>query len=318
MTSASGKNWRGPAPTRPSFPATCFLSARFLAFPLAVTLATVSLNITRLRAEDTPELSRQAAAAMRAQRFAEAEASYRRLVELEPGNPMWRMNLGLALYSAGRHAHAVPEFEAFLRANPEAGPVHLLLGTSLLKLGRPCPAIAILEKAVQWNHDRSILELADAYYGCKRFERAARTYEAAARSSRDRAVARQAAHCYWQARLYPDARRIFRTLELECANEPEFQYEFGDTLVRMDGPEAGLPYLQKAVAAKPGLIAARGELGKALLAIGDAAGAIPHLEAASPHDAALLLPLSRAYRGAGREADAERAQEEYRRRIREK
>lgn len=316
MTAESG---RIPAPShaRQRAAASSF-SAGLLGLPLSVMLAMAGLGAPRLLAEDTAELSRQAAAAMRAQRFAEAEARYRKLVELEPVNPMWRMNLGLALFSAGRYANAVPEFEAFLKAKPEAGAVHLLLGTSLLKLGRPCPAIAILEKAVQWNQDRPMLELADAYYGCKRFERAARAYEAAARTSRNPAVSRQAAHCYWQARLYPDARRIFQTLEPEFANEPEFQYEFGDTLARMDGPEAGLPYLQKAVAAKPELLAARGELGKALLATGDAAGAIPHLEAASRNDATLLLPLSRAYRAAGREADAERTQKQYRQRVNEK
>jgi tetratricopeptide (TPR) repeat protein len=321
MTSERNGTRHRPTSKLPSF-ATVFLAARYPGILLAVLaiLFVAAFRPHALAAEDTAELSRQAAAAMRAQKFAEAETRYRKLAELEPANPMWRMNLGLALYSAGRYAHAVAEFEAFLKAKPEPGPVHLLLGTSLLKLSRPCPAIAMLEKAVQWNKDRSSLELADAYYGCKRFERAARTYEAAARTATagaasNRAISRQAAHCYWQARLYPDARRIFQTLEPEFANEPEFQYEFGDTLARMDGPEAGLPYLEKAVAAKPALIAARGELGKALLATGDAAGAIPHLEAAARNDATLLLPLSRAYRGAGREADAERTQKEYRQRV---
>jgi len=245
---------------------------------------------------------------MRSQRFGEAESLYRELITMDPSNPMWRMNLGLALHSAGRFAPAIQEFEAFAKARPQAGPVHLLLGTAHLKLGQACAAIAPLEKAVAWNKERSQLELADAYYACGRFERAARAYEAV----RTMAAARQAAHCYWQARLYADAKRIFQTLEPAFAQEARFQYEYGDTLARADGPGAGLPYLRRAVEARPEWIAARGELGKALLATGDAAGAVPHLEAASHEDATLLLPLSRAYRESGREADADRALKEYR------
>ncbi len=56
---------------------------------------------------------------MRAQRFTEAEALYRKLVALEPANPMWRMNLGLALYSSGQFAKAAPELEAYLKAKKE-------------------------------------------------------------------------------------------------------------------------------------------------------------------------------------------------------
>ncbi|MBL8227967.1 MAG: tetratricopeptide repeat protein [Bryobacterales bacterium] len=270
-------------------------------------LACLLISIVAL-AQDAVELSQRAASAMRSQRFGEAETLYRKLISLDPSNPMWRMNLGLALHSNGRFAPAIKEFEAFAKARPQAGPVHLLLGTAHLKLGQACAAIPPLEKAAGWNKERSQLELADAYYACKRFERAARTYEAVG----TRAAARQAAHCYWQARLYPDAKRIFQTLEQAFDREAEFQYEYGDTLARVDGPEAGLPYLRRAVDAKPALIAARGELGKALLATGDAAGAVPHLEAASRGDATLLLPLSRAYRESGREAEAGRVLKEYR------
>ena len=260
-----------------------------------------------LLAQDPATLSSQAGAAMRAQRFTEAEALYRKLVALEPANPMWRMNLGLALYSSGQFAKAAPELEAYLKAKAEPGPIHLVFGTALLKGGKACPAVTPLEVAVRWDKERAKLPLADAYFGCKRYALAARAYEAAGAGS-----ARRAAHCYWQARLYPDAKRLYQTLEAAHLGDAEFQYEFGDTLARTDGPEAGLPYLRRAVEAKPALIAARGELGKALLATGDAASAIAHLEAGAAADPALLLPLSRAYRSAGRTADADRVQQQYR------
>ncbi|MBS1827876.1 MAG: tetratricopeptide repeat protein [Acidobacteria bacterium] len=257
-----------------------------------------------LFAQDPATLSNQAAAAMRAQRFPEAESLYRKLVALEPANPMWRMNLGLALYSSGQYAKAVPELEAYHKAKPEPGPLHLVLGTALLKSEKPCPAVAPLEVAQRWDKERANLPLADAYFGCKRYALAARAYEAAGSSH-----ARRAAHCYWQARQYPEAKRLYQSLQ---ATDAEFLYEFGDTLARTDGPEAALPHLRRAVETNPALIAARGELGKALLATGGAAASIPHLEAAATADPALLLPLSRAYRTTGRTTDADRTQEKYR------
>ena len=99
------------------------------------------------------------------------------------------------------------------------------------------------------------------------------------------------------------------------AVDPEFQFEYGDTLARLEGPEAGLPFLLKAARAAPELSGVRGETGKALLALGRAVEAIPHLEAGSAKDPALLLALSKAYRGAGRISDAERAQAKYRSKV---
>jgi tetratricopeptide (TPR) repeat protein len=267
-------------------------------------------------AQDLAALSKQGADAMRAKRYSDAETAYRLLIEQDPQNPMWRMNLGLALHSAGRFATAIPEFELFVKAKPEPGAIHFLLGLSHLKLNQPCPAITPLEKAMLWDRQRAAVELADAYYGCKRYERAARTYEVALNSTdKKAAIERQAAHCFWLARLYGDARRHFAPLAAGLAADPNFNYEYGDTLARLEGPEAGLPYLRRAVDAAPQLLAARGELGKALVATGAARDAIPHLEAAAPEDPTLLLPLARAYRADGRAEDADRAQKEYRARV---
>lgn len=279
-------------------------------------IAAVAGLLFWLQTPDVTALSQQGAAALRAGRLVEAEKAYRQLVTLEPANPAWRRNLGIALHSARRYGDAIPELQAYLKSDPKPGPLHLLLGLSYLKLSQPCPAIAPLEKARAWNIEQTILELADAYYGCNRFEPAARAY-AAALGTRHKspAVARQAAHCFWQARLYPEARTHFEAVAAQFAADGEFAYEYGDTLVRQEGPEAGLPHLRRAVAALPDLLPAQAEFGKALLETGAAAESIPHLEAASRQDETLLLPLSRAYRAAGRSADADRTQQEYRKRA---
>lgn len=266
--------------------------------------------------QQVAELSQQGAAASRAGRFAEAAATYRRLIALDPATPHWQMNLGLALQSLGQHREATAALEQFVKRQPQPGPAHLLLGLSRLKLREFCPAVAPLEKARQWDAARSTLELADAHQGCRRWEPAARTYLAALKfRPGDAAIVRQAAHCFWQARLYAEARPHFESQLPRYRGDAEFNYEFGDTLVRLDGPEAGLEYLRTAVRAAPQLLGARAELGKALLETGSAADALPHLEAAAVQDPALLLPLSRACRATGRVADADRYAAEYRQRV---
>ncbi len=266
--------------------------------------------------QDVSSLSQAGAQAMRESRFADAGKAYRQLTEKEPANPMWRMNLGLAQYQAGNFQDAIVEFEKYLKAKPQPGANHWMTGLARLKLKQPCDAIAPLEKAKLWDASKSSIDLGDALFACGRFEKAARAYEGATVfHSNSTKLLRQVAHSYWRARLYPEAKKFFSPLAEQFANEPEFQFEYGDTLARLEGPAAGLPFLLRAEQAVPELTGVRGELGKALLAVGRMAEAIPHLEAASAKDATLLLALSRAYRSMGRTEDAERAQAEYRTKV---
>ncbi|MGH9627306.1 MAG: hypothetical protein ACRD7E_02930 [Bryobacteraceae bacterium] len=80
--------------------------------------------------------------------------------------------------------------------------------------------------------------------------------------------------------------------------------------MRTEGAQAG-----KAVRDAPQLLAARGALGRALVQVGRAPESIPHLEAAAGIDPTLLLPLSRAYKAAGRSEDAERAEAAYKKQV---
>lgn len=280
----------------------------------------IFLLATLLWSAFAQDLSQEGARAMREKRFADAERIYRQLIQQVPNEPRLRMNLALALHSGAKYKEAIPEFQSFLKAVPQPGPAHLLLGLSYLKLNQSCPAIAPLEQARQWQASVQVLtELGDAYNGCKRYLLAAQTYQQAAKLQKapDPRLLRITARAFWQGRDYASARPIFQGIEPKYQNEPEFHYEYGDTLARIDGAQSAIPYLRKAVAAAPNLIAARGALGRALFDSGKAGEAIPHLEAAAPSDASLLLPLSRAYKAAGREADAAKAQAEYRRRAAE-
>lgn len=253
-----------------------------------------------------PDMSADGARAMRESRFDDAARIYRKLADRSPNVPQWHMNYGLALHSAKRYGEALAAFETYIRlASPKPGPVHFLMGVDQIKLGEPCAAIAPLEKARLWEASRQVLiELADAYSGCKRYEDAAVVLQGLKET-------RLAARAFWQARKYEAAKPLFASVAARHEGDPRFHYEYGDTLYRADGPEPAIPQLEKAVS----IVEARGSLGRALMDLKRAEEAIPHLAAAVPVDATLLLPLSRAYKATGRSEEAARTQEEYRKRV---
>jgi tetratricopeptide (TPR) repeat protein len=233
---------------------------------------------------------------MRAGRFAEAEKIYRQLVKQFPSEAGWHANLGLALHSQQKLKEATDELERSMKLRPSVG-IAAVLGIDYLKLGDACRAIAPLEMTDKLE------ALADAYAACKRYRNAAQIYEKLSKP-------RLAGHAYWQARDYADARRVFATIAAQYTDEPEFNYEYGDTLLRSEGSEAAIPVLERAT----NLIQGRAALGKAYVEARRFKEAIPHLEAAVSADPDLLLPLSRAYKGTGRATDADRALSEYRKR----
>jgi tetratricopeptide (TPR) repeat protein len=255
------------------------------------------------------DLSQQGATAMREGRFDEAERIYRQMLRQTPDHPGLRLNLGLALHSKGQYTAAIPELQAFLKANPAPGPIHLVVGAAHLKMGKFCDAIASLETARVWkNSPQVLIELGDAYQGCKRYADAAKTYLSAKQP-------RAAARAFWQARAYDEARPLYDSLASANETDPEFLYEYGDTLVRIEGSAKGVSLLERSVALAPELIPARGALGRALLELGRYEESIPHLSAAAPADVTLLLPLSRAYKATGRSDEAARIEAEYRKKV---
>jgi predicted Zn-dependent protease len=242
------------------------------------------------------DVSRQAAEAMRAGRYTEAEQLYRQLIKVSPKEPGWHANLGLALHSQGKYREAAEALERSLKLKPSPG-LSAVLGVDYLKLNEPCKAIAPLQAS---NRTEA---LADALYGCRRFADAARAYT-------DIGDTRRAARAWWQARDYAQARPLYEKLAASQSSDPYFAWEFGDTLQRVEGAEVAIPWLEKA----RGIVEGRAALGKAYVETGKFAAALPLLEEAVKADPDLLLPLSRAYKATGRAAEAERALSEYRKR----
>jgi len=234
---------------------------------------------------------------MREGRYTAAESIYRQLAQQFPQESGWFGNLGLALHSQGKYQEATIQLEKSLKLHFSSG-IATILGIDYLKLGKSCQAIAPLQKTDQRA------ALADALNGCKRYDEAARLYEKLGKE-------REAGRAYWMAREYSSALKLFRKIIPVFADDAELNYEMGDALMRTDGAEAALPYLEKSIALVPG----RATLGKAYVELKRYEEAIPHLEAGVSTDSNLLLPLSTAYKQTGRVTEAARALKLYREKV---
>jgi len=80
-------------------------------------------------------------------RTAEAEKRLRAAVEMAPGFPLARKNLGILLQDAGDHRAAVEQFDRAIRSYPDDAEVHLKRGLSLLRLGERTAAREAFDRA---------------------------------------------------------------------------------------------------------------------------------------------------------------------------
>jgi predicted Zn-dependent protease len=114
----------------------------------------------------------------------------------------------------------------------------------------------------------------------------------------DRDVERELAASLYAASQYVEA---LNTLERLLVHEPDsavLHFLKGDCLLQQGRAQDAIAPLTRAVSILP----ARASLGRALLALGRGAEAVPHLEASAPaldNDGALYFQLSRAYQAAG-------------------
>jgi len=103
-------------------------------------------------------------AALKAGRLDEAEAAFRRVIAGGAGVAQVHNNLGYVLRERGEHEKAVAEFREAIRLDGTYVPPRVLLGASLLALGRTADALATLRRAVALAPDLPLarLQLAQA------------------------------------------------------------------------------------------------------------------------------------------------------------
>jgi len=126
---------------------------------------------------------------------------------------------------------------------------------------------------------------------------------------RDRDAERELAASLYAGSQYLEALNILERLLVHEPDSPVLHFLKGDCLLQQGQAEEAIGPLTRALS----LLPARASLGRALLATGQGAEAVPHLEAAAPAldtDGALYFQLSRAYQIAGQADKSKTALEE--------
>jgi len=125
--------------------------------------------LARLSPADPPvpmdALFAQGVQALKAGRLGEAETAFRGVLQQGGNRAYVHNNLALVYQQQGKHAEAVAECREAIRLDPAYAPPRIVLGGSLLALGRVAEATAELEHAVKLLPKEGVAreELARAY-----------------------------------------------------------------------------------------------------------------------------------------------------------
>ena len=282
-------------------------------------------------------------------RFREAAASAAAALKLHPDLLPAHLFLGASLLELGELPAAIESLKTVVAANPRERNGRLMLGLALLQAGQPGDSLGHLEAAADmlpmstrawyglgkaheslgqtqaakqaWDRLMELppsleshLHAAEVDSAEQRWRQAAVEWQEAQRLAPEKSVVRLGlAEALFRSRDYQAA--ISTLKPLLTSDSAEAQFLYGASLLNLQQPLDSIPYLREAVARDAHLLSARAGLGQAFLQTGNAAQAIPLLEAALPadQDGSIHFQLFRAYQLTHRETEARRALAEYQR-----
>lgn len=136
--------------------------------PVVLTTLLLCARIVTAQENLSPSLEAQVAPGVAALKSGDLEAAERIFSSvLRQGikHPLVYHNLGVIAQQRGRHVEAVTQFRQALALQPEFGPSHLLLGSSLLVLKKNAEALRELQHAAKLmpEEPQARLQLAKAY-----------------------------------------------------------------------------------------------------------------------------------------------------------
>ena len=213
---------------------------------------------------------------------------------------------GLLLLRRGAFELALEALNRLSREQPQSGEVEMALGMAMLRmLPQELPGESSPEREIvaQIGH-------AQALVAVKKFDEAKQAY-AAVVQEHEQLPNIHYAYGRFLLDLH-DVDAAVSEFQREIANEPRHvmaRLQIAAARYRTDSA-AGVPYAEEAVKLNPRLPFAHYVLGLLYVDVGEAAKAVPELEAAQhafPQDAAVYFALGNAYAKLGRKADATRA-----------
>jgi len=245
-----------------------------------------------------------AAALLREKRAPDALAKLAPLAANLKDNAEFEMLYGVALTDAGRPREGVSALRRALAAEPDNIAAHAQLGRALAAAGDFSAAreeIAALRDRPDLPsgmHDVMVRNLETIDEAIKRKENAEKQQKLAQAatpvgpraSDSDRTTIRAAAELV-RAKKAAKALAKLDPLADRLAGNPDFDYVYGVAALEAGHPAQASVALRRAIAARPNFHLARAELGRALAAMGDLAGAKREFEAV--RDVAGLPALAR-------------------------
>lgn len=194
-----------------------------------------------------------------------------------------RERLGSAYLALGQLDHAIQFLETSVRARPEDGSLHYLLGRAYKQKGRTAEAKAEVETAARWkakfrNDMVTLSQLRRALTAKESTDAAQHAKELSGSNDTDLLLA--AATALGQAGMHAEAMPFLnKTIGLN-PNIAEAHYNLARAYIAQDNRAAALPELEKAVQLKPNFYEAELVLGSLEVDNGQIDSAIKHLRAA--------------------------------------
>jgi tetratricopeptide (TPR) repeat protein len=147
-------------------------------------------------------LFEQGVQALKAGRLDEAESAFRRVLQQGGHRAYVHHNLAIVYQQQGKHTEAVAECREAIRLDPAYAPPRVVLGGSLLALGRVAEATAELERALK-------------------------------RLPKERLAREQLAHAYTRGGNPAAAIEQYRALRELAPDDPEYAYQLGRAYLRL-------------------------------------------------------------------------------------
>lgn len=224
----------------------------------AVKDARSAINLDNTKTDAYLELAR---AYQEMGKTAEAEATYKKVIEVRPDDYAAYSNLGAFYYRTGRYSDAASQFREVTRLTPDNSRAYANLGGIYVLLKRNDDAIEMLQKSLDLQPTSlAYNNLGTIYYKMGRYEDAARNYEQAIKlKEEDYQLWRNLGEAYsWlPAQIDKSISAYKRSIEL---GEKQLKVNPKDALLLKDLAEGyanlkdrqqAIDYIQRALSLKP-------------------------------------------------------------------
>jgi tetratricopeptide (TPR) repeat protein len=212
-------------------------------------------------------------------RLEEAQASYRKALELDPAMPQIYINLGLALQDQGKLGEAIESYRKAIELNLELPEAYSNLGNALQSEGKLDEAILHYKRALALRPEfaEASFNLGNALQAQLRLEEAAEAYRRAIELRPKFAAAHVNLGNVLQVQeKMEEARQHYETAMVQQPGYAEAHYNLGNLLAKEKKLQEAVTQFELALRLDPGMSKAHNNLGNVYKALEEPEKAIAH------------------------------------------